>query len=179
MKINYSPWGPIQNQKQIAPGIVSVSTASHGGIYVSDEMREKMPEDIRNCKTWTEKNWYEEDCDWAQVCLAFPEFFKERDYYFAVQSAQGCEYMRHLITPERKARSDKFIAENGYKFEWTGSSGGSHGYTVWARNIADRSIRLEKTFPAVVAIPPIFTREEFENLQPWRPAQVELNLNAA
>ena len=43
MKITSSPWGMVQTQKDLAPGITAVTTASHGGIYVAPDLLAKMP----------------------------------------------------------------------------------------------------------------------------------------
>jgi hypothetical protein len=36
-----------------------------------------MPKPLRDFKPWAGPNWYEEDCDWSIVALAFPQFFPE------------------------------------------------------------------------------------------------------
>ena len=70
-----TPWGPAQTSKEIASGIVRHDTASHGGYYVSPERVAEMPKPLRDFKPWAGSNWYEEDCDWCIVALAFPQFF--------------------------------------------------------------------------------------------------------
>jgi hypothetical protein len=70
-----TPWGPAQTSTEIAPGIVAYTTASHGGYYVSPERVSTMPKSLRDFKPFAGPNWYEEDCDWAVVALAFPKFF--------------------------------------------------------------------------------------------------------
>jgi hypothetical protein len=69
-----TPWGPSYS-REIAPGIVRHDTASHGGYYVSPERVASMPKPLREFRPFAGPNWYEEDCDWAIVALAFPEFF--------------------------------------------------------------------------------------------------------
>ncbi len=49
-----SPWGVIQDKRELAPGIWQVSTASHGGIKLSRERNAAMPDYMRN-----EGGWYE------------------------------------------------------------------------------------------------------------------------
>lgn len=166
MKISHSPWGAVQNQKQIAPGIVSVSTAGHGGIFVSQERRLQMPIDLAAFGTWTEPGWYEEDCDWAVVCLAFPQFFKEQDYYFAVQTCLS--YHPELVTPERRAKADAWLAANGDK--WTQGSSGTHdqGWFVNAYKLSDPSQKTSKVFTDIPSLPSVFTLEEFENAKLWK-----------
>ena len=75
IKLTYSPWGAIQEQRPITDDIISVSTASHGGLYVSFEFLEQMPEFMRSTP-YSGGNWFEEDCDWSLVAVCFPEHFK-------------------------------------------------------------------------------------------------------
>jgi len=73
--LNTSPWGRPQQQKEIARGIIWVSTASHGGYWISTERRDAMPQQWRGFKTWAGGNWFEEDCDAAVVAVSFPNAF--------------------------------------------------------------------------------------------------------
>lgn len=61
-----SPWGKVQDAYELAPGIVSVSTAGHGGIKVSPTLNKKIPLVAR-----TRGGWYEEDCEWAIPYFVF------------------------------------------------------------------------------------------------------------
>lgn len=58
-----SPWGRIDNTTAFRSGAtllaVSVSTPSHGGIWVAPAERGKLPAGFRA------RAWFEEDCDWA------------------------------------------------------------------------------------------------------------------
>lgn len=76
LRLTSSPWGAVQHITQIAEGIVSVSTASHGGIKVSDERLALMPENMRST-TYSGGGWFEEDCDWCLVAVTFPEAFSD------------------------------------------------------------------------------------------------------
>lgn len=57
-----TPWGISDYTTKIAPGIISYSTPSHGGIHLSPTRLKEMPEVLR-----LESGWYEEDCDWCLV----------------------------------------------------------------------------------------------------------------
>lgn len=84
----YTPWGKPQTTKEVAPGIVRFTTASHGGIWLSEERAAQMPAEYRDT-TWTgETQWYEEDCDWARVAVTFPQHFSEKDVKAAEKSLQ-------------------------------------------------------------------------------------------
>jgi len=74
MSINSSPWGAIQYQKTVAPGVTLVSTASHGGIHLSRERLASLPAAVRNAKRFNPPGpWYEEDVEVYIVAAAFPE----------------------------------------------------------------------------------------------------------
>jgi hypothetical protein len=73
MKPIMTPWGAAQTVRIIAPGITEVTTASHGGIYLSPMRYATMPDEYR--KTFAGGRWYEEDCDAAKVVVTFPEHF--------------------------------------------------------------------------------------------------------
>ena len=90
-----TPWGPSQTSEQIARGIMSYTTAGHGGIHLSPGRRMEMPEKFRNEPTFAGGNWYEEDCDWALVAVCFPQYFSEKQ----VESAKGIlrHYKPHLM----------------------------------------------------------------------------------
>lgn len=49
-----SPWGAIQDKRELAPGIWQVSTAGHGGIKLSRERNAAVPAYMR-----AEGGWYE------------------------------------------------------------------------------------------------------------------------
>ena len=62
-----SPWGTVQYGQELADGIVTVSTAGHGGIRISDERLKQMPRALR----LERKRWFEEDCEAGLVYWAF------------------------------------------------------------------------------------------------------------
>ena len=74
----YSKWDRPDHCEQIAPGIWSVSTPSHGGFMLSPQRIAAMPELLRACAPDCKRDGsFEEDCEWALVVLAFPECFDE------------------------------------------------------------------------------------------------------
>lgn len=68
-----SPWGPVQSGKQLAPGIWSVSTSSHGGIHLSEQRLAELTEILGyEYPTFCgDSQWFEEDCDWCIPVAAF------------------------------------------------------------------------------------------------------------
>jgi len=71
--IKYSPWGAVQHQEVLAPGIVRVHTASHGGIWLSPERQAQLPEWAKQIAgSYAPKpQWWEEDCEAAVPKLVF------------------------------------------------------------------------------------------------------------
>lgn len=70
-----SPWGAVQYGSVLADGIISVSTAGHGGVRISVERLRQMPPALRLGR----HRWFEEDCDAALVALAFADDLKLDD----------------------------------------------------------------------------------------------------
>ena len=82
-----TPWGPAQQEDHIGMGIISVSTAGHGGYFVPADLRRLMPSAA--LKTFAGPGWYEEDCDWCLVALSFPHLFSEEAHAAAVRTAEA------------------------------------------------------------------------------------------
>ena len=69
-----TPWGTADIVEQIAPGIVVVGTAGHGGVKLSPERNRGISPALRNAS-----GWYEEDCESYIPMMRFPEAFARRD----------------------------------------------------------------------------------------------------
>lgn len=78
---DHTPWGPAQSIDRIADGLLFVSTAGHGGFWVGEELRSKMPKSLLMTTSFYETGspWFEEDCEAVRVMLAFPEHFPKHD----------------------------------------------------------------------------------------------------
>lgn len=74
-----TPWGPAQDVTDIGAGILRVDTASHGGYYVPPTLNALIPASWRAASFNGRgmDGWYEEDCDWSMVALAFPTTFPD------------------------------------------------------------------------------------------------------
>lgn len=72
-----SPWGTVQDVEVIADGIVYVSTASHGGIWVAPELLHRIKKEMQDYAAyWSgSSQWFEEDCAAQCVVVSFPEYF--------------------------------------------------------------------------------------------------------
>jgi hypothetical protein len=72
-----TPWGRADHCENLGQGVMSVSTPSHGGIFVPVELLGNMSAAARaDAKRWSgSEQWYEEDCCWAHVAVALPDRF--------------------------------------------------------------------------------------------------------
>lgn len=72
-----TPWGRADHVEQLAEGIWHVATPSHGGLFVDEPYRSQMPLSWREAtfNGQGKRGWFEEDCDWALVALAFSNVF--------------------------------------------------------------------------------------------------------
>lgn len=70
-----SPWGPIQTINRVEDGILSVSTAGHGGLWLSPERLAAMPAHLKRPTTFYKRGspWFEEDVEILRVQVAFPD----------------------------------------------------------------------------------------------------------
>lgn len=67
-----TPWGVSQGATRYAEGVLSHSTAGHGGFALSPEHNAQIHPSLR-----TADGFYEEDCAWAAVAQAFPDLFTD------------------------------------------------------------------------------------------------------
>lgn len=68
MQSNASPWGPIDEAEELAPGVRRITTAGHGGLLLSPDRNQRMPEHLRYPAAG-----YEEDGEFHLVALGFPD----------------------------------------------------------------------------------------------------------
>jgi len=87
-----TPWGESQQETKLADGIVSYSTAGHGGIHVDQG------HNLLIHKAWRiDDGWYEEDCEWAKVAFQFPAYFTAKQVASAVETLKGYFYREYEI----------------------------------------------------------------------------------
>jgi hypothetical protein len=89
----HTPWGKADYGVELLPGVMQVSTPSHGGFYLSLQRRAALPLLIQEVPTFCgEPCWFEEDCDWALVAIGYPALFTDRQLYAAVLTVQHTSY---------------------------------------------------------------------------------------
>jgi hypothetical protein len=80
-----TPWGRAALVRAIGTigrdTIYCVSTPGHGGYFVPRRLLSAIPQALRDrAAAWSgSEQWYEEDCEWSSVALAFPQFFTAAD----------------------------------------------------------------------------------------------------
>jgi hypothetical protein len=171
-----SPWGSIQHLKKHGnSGIVSVSTAGHGGIYVPPDLVEKIPKEWREESAgWSgSQNWYEEDCNWSYVAVALHEHFKEHDRFFAISSVIGDDKSREVLQkhfPESVTWYYEFLKTNGHKVRLGGGGSGGGHWTQRAYSLdGTTAYTWQEDWKATTveqrcAVPPIFHLDEYVHL---------------
>ena len=72
-----TPWGKVNEASELAEGIISYSTPSHGGIWLSKERQKVISALIPNVKNYCGGlEWWEEDCDWTIPYVIFQNDIK-------------------------------------------------------------------------------------------------------
>ena len=149
MQVIQTPWGPSQHVKEHATGILSISTAGHGGIMLSPERWALVSSVFPDFKPWAGEGWLEEDTDYAIAIVLWPALFKAHTVWQIVEQglrAQPNEWsntmmcirswLLHKPAGRALARKAREWAElNGDKWlAGSMSSGRSGGWSVeWLR----------------------------------------------
>lgn len=105
----YTPWGESQHVEHIADGIVSVDTASHGGIRLSAERIKQLPASALTAVFNKSGVWWEEDCDW---CIPWLVFEKEFRFYY---EAKGDPWLERNVEAAKQLAS---IYHPAFYAEW-------------------------------------------------------------
>ncbi|MCM1532753.1 MAG: hypothetical protein NC114_10855 [Ruminococcus flavefaciens] len=80
----WTPWGTADYIDTVTRGIAFCGTPGHGGYRVSIRkyeaacQRRNLPIGHYTARDKT-YYWFEEDCEWGFVALAFPEYFQHRN----------------------------------------------------------------------------------------------------
>jgi hypothetical protein len=107
-----TPWGTADYSEKVVRGIMQYGTPSHGGIHLSVGRQREMPEVLR-----VDSGWYEEDCDWCLVAVAFPQYFV-KDYAQALSTMRNWHpdrYEKHFgveLKPEESYMRRKGNGDN-------------------------------------------------------------------
>lgn len=89
----YSPWGTVQHSHRFAEGIWFVSTASHGGYWLS-EQRQKEFHEVEAFKDFGPQ-WLEEDCEACLVYLRWAGYASDEQISDSIQMANLVSSWQH------------------------------------------------------------------------------------
>jgi len=81
-----TPWGMSQGATIYADGVVSHTTASHGGFKLDRARNTGLHPALR-----IRGGWYEEDGDWARVAVGYPDLFTDRENAMADRTLRDWE----------------------------------------------------------------------------------------
>lgn len=77
-----TPWGISDSVVIFADGIELYHTPSHGGFWLSNERLKELPDYMSDIAE--NGRWFEEDCNWSVIPLAFPDYFTTAEIAKAV-----------------------------------------------------------------------------------------------
>lgn len=133
-----TPWGLADWVHQISNDglIISVGTSSHGGIGVSNTV--PMAEHFRalGIKS-TSHLWFEEDCAWSCVTIAFPQYFDQKTIDAAKQTLCNWfpdAFAAHFGTPP-SAQESLVVRERELSNKLHNHFRVKAGYGDWAWNV--------------------------------------------
>jgi hypothetical protein len=117
----HTPWGNSDSKHILAPGILSLSTPSHGGIKVEKELNLLIPDYMRS-----PDGFYEEDVDWAIVATVFPHAFTPEDKAHARKTLRDWvpsayeRYYKEIIPPGQSRKKDEAAFKVAHKNDYLG-----------------------------------------------------------
>lgn len=138
-----SPWGKVQDAKVLAPGVVAVSTAGHGGIKLDRAANARVPKPFRR-----PGGWYEEDCEALIPHHFLPELRAGRPPEKQDEILRGVkdwywkeweEYARDTLAPGESRRKDEAVWREAHRDRFV---------AVSALRLADGTVGVKATRPS-------------------------------
>ena len=132
----YSPWGKVDRIEKYTPGLVWVSTPSHGGFMVTKTFARQnlSPAAIKRGDRYGNYLAYEEDIDWAIVAFELPMFWGRIFAYMSAEAKQ--DPMSYLMQTLSAWRADYLIERGIQPVE--------PEYSRWLLSKEDEGMRREK-----------------------------------
>lgn len=182
MKIRTSPWGEVQHQYIKAEGLVLVSTAGHGGYYLSGERWQAVMRLFPQFESYAGPQWLEEDCDCVLAVLAFPDLYSDEEIWSAVRMVRivsGWEHtggrwdcVVHFLDHDQMGLNLVFKAnrfEESFKHLWEYGSMSSDGYEPreWMVSFTRVGDKARRTVSMPYPEKRFFTSEELDRFRPY------------
>lgn len=100
-----SPWGQVEHAESVIPGIVWVSTASHGGFWVAPQPNMALLRAGVESLNYYHRDagwagWYEEDCLWSLVAVAYPETMRRGPFANTPNALETAAEMAKQVYPD-------------------------------------------------------------------------------
>lgn len=114
-----TPWGPSQGATIYAEGVVSHTTAGHGGFKLSAERNARVHPML--CR---DSGFYEEDAEWAIVALTFPDLFTVFERKCADKTIPDCwpdaweAILGEFLAPGESMEKDRRAFEQQHANDW-------------------------------------------------------------
>lgn len=152
----YTPWGDAQGPtREIIPGIFRVSTAGHGGYWLTPRREEQIRDAFPHFTPWAGYPWLEEDCDASAAVLVFAAEFPPASVWSAVRSVRqdptdylcARAWLEHDGGADATRIADAFALEHADDWEagGYGSDGGTwHLYLYRLRDGARRLVLIPR-----------------------------------
>lgn len=177
LSIQSSPWGAVQSEKLRAPGLVFVSTASHGGFSCSPDRWAHLMHEMPDFQSFAGPEWLEEDCDALAVYVLWPDEFEPCAVFHAVRFAFSAQswataagsmsrFLARGSDAAKRARliADEFRASVADHWETGSLCTCRGGLSVTMRHVTTREAR-EIIFPAYPA-KQFYTASELDGFKP-------------
>lgn len=163
----YTPWGDLDGETKVADGLWSVSTPSHGGIWMSAERRAEYRAIFNDI--WDavpDGPWLEEDEQWEYAALAWPQDMQPSAVFFAARSQHPRIEEWHAKNPEPRRIAAEFMARHGRDY-YKGGGGTDRGGWVFSFRRVDGEGRRTvhtKDYPTSSKSNGLFTDVELDKL---------------
>jgi hypothetical protein len=93
-----TPWGNAETETKLADGMILVSTARHGGIYLGRQRWDELKREFPNFVPFGgAAPWLEEDCDAALAVILWPDCFSREAVYHATAQARASAYLGQFV----------------------------------------------------------------------------------
>lgn len=161
----YTPWGITQETYAIAPGILQVCTASHGGIILDWEHENQFCQQFPFYKPFTgSTQYFEEDIDSSAVILAFPQHFTANAIYNAVRTQKSSLGQIECIPPICQKIHDEYFTTIKDLWETGGMHSGAHP-NLWTVLFTHATTRERRSVLMEWPSKQFYTTEELDSLK--------------
>lgn len=161
----HTPWGNSDDETKVADGLWSVSTPSHGGIWMSAARRAEYRAIFNDI--WDavpDGPWLEEDEQWEYAALAWPREMRPAAVFFAVRSKHPRIEEWHAKNPEPRRVAAEFVAQHGRDYYKGGGGTNGSGWDFRFYRVDGEGKREVRTKDYPTSANGLFTEAELDAL---------------